>query len=301
MSDRIQYKQTKENALDLLNEMEGESKAKTEIDIDKIILGSNIREDYNLESLKELQESIKAYGQLQPVGINQKNELIYGFRRYKAIKALGRKTIKVVLIDPSLSTSKVTIQIIENLQREDLKEFEYAKAIQELVKELKDKYPYPLASKALKKKPTWIQDRLNYTNEIERLEKTPSLSTSKVKDNLSVNEHKELASLKDEKKIPLIQEIIKGKSEGKPKTIKEIREKASSHKEKDESVNELSLDESKLRTLAIRKFEKKEKLSHPEKKILKSFFAEEIARRKKEISELNKEIKDLAKKRNRIK
>lgn len=299
MSNTIEYKTTKENFLDIQEEMKQESK--TEIDIDKIILGSNIREDYNLESLKELQESIKSYGQLQPVGINQKNELIYGFRRYKAIKALGRKTIKVVLIDPSLSTSKVTIQIIENLQREDLNAYEYSKAIQELVKELKDKFPYPLVSKALKKKPTWIQDRLNYKNEIERLEKNPSLSTSKVKDNLSVNEHKELASLKDEKKIPLIQEIIKSKTEGKPKTIKEIREKASSHKEIGESSREFSDEDSKLRTLAIRKFDKKEKLSHPEKKILKSFFSEEIARRKKEISELNKEVNEFRKKLGRVK
>lgn len=231
MISRIEYHETKENAFDILNEIEEQSKG--EISIDKIILGSNIREDYNLESLKELQESIKAYGQLQPVGINQKNELIYGFRRYKAMKALGRKTIKVVFIDPSLSTSKVTIQIIENLQREDLNQYEYSKAIQELVKELKDKFPYPLTSKALKKKPTWIQDRLNYKNEIEKLEKHPLLSTSKVKENLSVNEHKEIASLEEEKKIPIIKGIIKSKSEGKAKTIKQIRKEVNSHKAND--------------------------------------------------------------------
>ena len=64
---------TKENFFDLQEENKN---SKTEIEIDKIILGSNIREDYNLESLKELQESIKENGQLQPVGISKANELI---------------------------------------------------------------------------------------------------------------------------------------------------------------------------------------------------------------------------------
>jgi len=276
MSKAIEFIPTKESFLDIQEEMKQEDKAKTEIDIDKIILGSNIRKEYNPEKIKELAESIKAYGQLQPVGINQKKELIYGFRRYKAIKELGRKTIKVVFIDPSLSTSKVTIQIIENLQREDLNEYEYSKAIQELVKELKDKFPYPLASKALKKKPTWIQDRLKFGNELERLEKDPSLSTSKVKDNLSVNEFKEIASLEDKKKIPIIHGIIKSKSEGKAKTIKEIRNEASSHKTKDSKPSKVTKKQLTKKEIEIQ--------------IIEIDFKIEALREKKK--ELNKLLKD---------
>ncbi|MBP7284279.1 MAG: ParB/RepB/Spo0J family partition protein [Leptospiraceae bacterium] len=303
MSRTIEYKTTKDDALDLLNEIGTTSK--NEIEIDKIILGSNIREDYNKESLKELEESIRSYGQLQPVGINQKNELIYGFRRYKAIKSIGKKTIKVIVVNQSLSTSKVAIQIIENLQREDLTDYEYAKAVQGLIKELKDKFPYPLTRKALGKKETWIQDRVRYIDELERLEKNPLLSTSKVKENLSVNELKEISSLKDEKKIPLIQEIIKDKSEGQAKTIKQIRDKASLHKQTEKT----SKEDSKISAtkggvtigLAIKNLEKGHKLTAPEKKILKSYFTEEITKRKKEILTLHKEINDFTKKKNLIK
>lgn len=296
---------TKENFFDLQEE---NKISKTEIEIDKIILGSNIREDYNLESLKELQESIKENGQLQPVGISKANELIYGFRRYKAIKALGYKTIKIVYVDNSLSTSKVAIQIIENLQREDLNDYEYSKAIHELVKELKDKFPYPLTSKALGKKETWIHDRVNYSKELDRILKVDnSLSTSKVK-SMSVNEYKEIASLNDTPKLSLIHEIVKSKSEGKDLTIKELRVKASIHKEKkttkpktkssSESLNE---EESKLRPIALKKLDKNEKLSHSEKKVLKSHFKSEIERREKEIAELRKEITDYKKKLGRVK
>ena len=125
---------------------------------------------------------------------------------------------------------------------------------------------------------------------------------------MSVNEYKEIASLNDTPKLSLIHEIVKSKSEGKDLTIKELRVKASIHKEKkttkpktkssSESLNE---EESKLRPIALKKLDKNEKLSHSEKKVLKSHFKSEIERREKEIAELRKEITDYKKKLGRVK
>ena len=120
-----------------------------------------------------------------------------------------------------------------------------------------------------------------------------------------MNELKEISSLKDEKKIPFIQEIIKDKSEGKAQTIKEIRGKASLHKKSENIATNKTKASSKNHndslTVAIKNFDKGVKLSPQEKKILKSFFTEEVAKRKKDILTLHKEINEITKKKNRIK
>ena len=123
---------------------------------------------------------------------------------------------------------------------------------------------------------THIQTCIFSGNELERLEKDPSLSTSKVKDNLSVNEFKEIASLEDKKKIPIIHGIIKSKSEGKAKTIKEIRNEASSHKTKDSKPSKVTKKQLTKKEIEIQ--------------IIEIDFKIEALREKKK--ELNKLLKD---------
>jgi len=52
------------------------------------------KEIYNLSSIEELMDSILEFGLLQPLVINQDNQVISGNRRFESIKRLGGKTLK---------------------------------------------------------------------------------------------------------------------------------------------------------------------------------------------------------------
>ena len=53
------------------------------------------REIYNLTSIDELVESIKSVGLLQPLTVDQHNQVVSGNRRFEAIKRLGWKKVEV--------------------------------------------------------------------------------------------------------------------------------------------------------------------------------------------------------------
>lgn len=86
------------------------------------------REMIDPERVRELAESIRENGLLQPVLLRPKDgryETIAGDRRYLAHKLLGLKTIKAIIKDVSESEMFV-IRGIENLQRENLSPSEEA-------------------------------------------------------------------------------------------------------------------------------------------------------------------------------
>lgn len=95
------------------------------------------RKDFNEDQLRELAESIKRYGVLQPLLVQKKGafyEIIAGERRWRAAKIAGLKEIPVVLREYSKQEG-MEIALIENVQRADLNPIEEALAYQQLVKE----------------------------------------------------------------------------------------------------------------------------------------------------------------------
>ena len=62
-----------------------------QIDIESVIFRKRVRK--NLGDLKPLAESLKTYGLMNPIVINERNELIAGHRRLEAAKSLGWSTI----------------------------------------------------------------------------------------------------------------------------------------------------------------------------------------------------------------
>ncbi len=96
------------------------------------------RKSFNDEKLKELAESIKAKGVIQPI-IVVKNEhnnysLIAGERRCRAAKLAGLKQIPALVKDYS-SQDTIEVALIENIQREELNPLETAEAFNRLIKE----------------------------------------------------------------------------------------------------------------------------------------------------------------------
>lgn len=96
------------------------------------------RKEFDKERLKQLANSIKEVGQLQPVIVQkdkEKYKLISGERRYRAIKENGKKDKIAALIFSENITQDTLhqIQLVENLQRQDLNVIERAKSIQRFI------------------------------------------------------------------------------------------------------------------------------------------------------------------------
>ena len=86
------------------------------------------RKIFDPESLRELVDSIKMHGVLQPLIVRKKDlsfELIAGERRWRASQEAGLNEVPVIVIQ---ADNKVALEIalIENLQREDLNAIEEA-------------------------------------------------------------------------------------------------------------------------------------------------------------------------------
>ncbi|MBQ3493806.1 MAG: ParB/RepB/Spo0J family partition protein [Clostridia bacterium] len=109
-----------------------------ELDIKKVDPNKDQpRKIFDAASLKELSESIKQHGVIQPIVVNQQGDrymIIAGERRFRASLAAGLKTIPAVIKHYNDRQVK-EVSIVENLQREDLNPIEAARAIKELMEE----------------------------------------------------------------------------------------------------------------------------------------------------------------------
>lgn len=106
------------------------------------------RREFDEERLKDLAESIRQYGVLQPLTVTRKErikddggivveyELIAGERRHRASKLAGLSQVPVIIRSgEENSQMKLELAIIENLQREDINAIERARAFARLAEE----------------------------------------------------------------------------------------------------------------------------------------------------------------------
>ena len=95
------------------------------------------RKNFDEDALLELSESIKQFGVLQPLLVQDKNgyyEIIAGERRWRAAKMAGLKEVPVIIKDLT-EQEIVEISLIENIQRENLNPIEEAIAYKRLLTE----------------------------------------------------------------------------------------------------------------------------------------------------------------------
>jgi len=95
------------------------------------------RQDFDLEKMEELKESIKKHGIIQPIVVRKMAdgyELVAGERRLKAAKEIGIKRIPAIIKNFSNEKS-LEIALVENIQREDLNPIEQANAFRRLSEE----------------------------------------------------------------------------------------------------------------------------------------------------------------------
>ncbi len=94
------------------------------------------RKNFDATALKELADSIRVHGVIQPIIVIKQNEryvIVAGERRFRASKMVGLKTIPAVVKNYSPKEVK-EIALIENIQREDLNPIEVARGMNELLK-----------------------------------------------------------------------------------------------------------------------------------------------------------------------
>ncbi len=94
------------------------------------------RTEFDPEALKELSDSIRVHGVIQPLVVVEDAsggyELIAGERRLRASKLAGLKEVPVIVKNHLEDQAKLEIALIENIQRADLNPIEEAKAYREL-------------------------------------------------------------------------------------------------------------------------------------------------------------------------
>lgn len=110
------------------------------------------RREFNEDRLRDLSDSIRQYGVLQPLVLTRREneredgslyveyELIAGERRWRAAQIAGLSQVPCVIRAGDNDKLKLEMAIIENLQREDLNPVDRALAFDRLVKEFKLKH-----------------------------------------------------------------------------------------------------------------------------------------------------------------
>lgn len=184
------------------------------------------RKNFDDESLKELSESIKADGVIQPIvvrKVNENYEIIAGERRYRASKLAGLKKVPVVVKNVTDRKAK-EIALIENIQREDLNPIEQATSLKVLMQE------YTLTQKELSE--IIGKSRSYIANNLRLLTLSDYIKEHLVNGDLSSSQARTLLSLESEKE----RKKYLDKLLNKEVNIREIEKKAKSNKHRNVDI-----------------------------------------------------------------
>jgi ParB family chromosome partitioning protein len=160
------------------------------------------RKDFSPETLRELADSIKEQGIVQPLIVRERDghlELIAGERRWRAAQLLGLAEVPVILRQAD-DRAVLELALIENLQRENLNPIEEAHGYAQLIEQFQLKQE-EVATKVGK-------SRAAVANALRLLKLPPSLQTSIREGRLSVGHAKVILGLASEKHQKLAFERI---------------------------------------------------------------------------------------------
>jgi len=93
------------------------------------------RREFEPASLRELAESIRTYGVLQPLTVRRKGstyELVAGERRLRAAKLAGEREVPCILLRVDIAEAAI-LALVENLHRRDLDFVEEAEGLARLI------------------------------------------------------------------------------------------------------------------------------------------------------------------------
>lgn len=161
------------------------------------------RKNFDEDALEELAESIKQFGLLQPILVQDRKtyyEIIAGERRWRAAKKAGLKEIPVII--KNLTDQEIVeISLIENIQREDLNPIEEAQAYKRLLTEFNLKQD-EVADRVSK-------SRTAVTNSMRLLKLCDEVQQMVINDMISTGHARALISIEDpEQQYSIAQRIF---------------------------------------------------------------------------------------------
>jgi ParB family chromosome partitioning protein len=163
------------------------------------------RKDFSPEALRELADSIKEQGIVQPLIVRERDgqlELIAGERRWRAAQLLGLSEVPVIVRQAD-DRAVLELALIENLQRENLNPIEEAHGFAQLIGQ------FQLTQEDVAMKVG--KSRALVANSLRLLKLAPTLQTYIREGRLSVGHAKVILGLANEKQQQLAAErVIKG-------------------------------------------------------------------------------------------
>lgn len=191
------------------------------------------RKKFDEAALEELAESIRQFGVLQPLLVqNRKDyyEIIAGERRWRAAKLAGLKEIPVIIKDYT-EQEIVEISLIENIQRENLNPIEEAIAYKRLLEEFNLKQE-EVANRVSK-------SRTAVTNSMRLLKLDDRVQKLLVEDAISSGHARALLAIEDpEEQYRIAQDVVLKKY-----SVRDIEKLVKKEqKEKEEKKKDLAME-----------------------------------------------------------
>lgn len=218
-----------------ITEPNSESKAGSSETLVKITMVEPNREqprkNFDEDALQELADSIKQFGLLQPILVQQRDgyyEIVAGERRWRAAKIAGLKEVPVIIRNLT-EQEIVEISLIENIQRENLNPIEEAQAYKKLLTEFHLKQD-EVAERVSKSRTAVTNSMrlLKLSDEVQQMVISDMISTGHARALLAIENPDEQYALAqrifDEKlSVRDVEKIVK--SLGKPAKEKKEKEK----------------------------------------------------------------------------
>lgn len=162
------------------------------------------RKYFDENALKELAQSIKNYGIIQPISVRKlsdgKYEIIAGERRFRAAKLAGLHEVPVILININ-DKEAAEIALLENIQRENLNYIEEAEAYYNLINQYG--YTQEKLAKNVGKKQSTI------ANKLRLLKLDDSVRKSLLENNLTERHARALLKLPNKKmQLSAIKKVV---------------------------------------------------------------------------------------------
>ncbi len=176
-----------------------------EIPLIKIVPNKNQpRTNFDEESIRELADSIQAFGLIQPIIVRSLDrggmyEIISGERRYRAVKLLGLNTIPCIVNYNVDNLASLEMALIENVQRDDLSPIELSHAYKQLIDEFK--LTHEDLSKRIGKSRVSITNTLRLLSlpiEVQKLVNDNKLSAGHARALLSLENKEEIINLAEQ-------------------------------------------------------------------------------------------------------
>ena len=193
------------------------------------------RKNFDEDALLELAESIKQFGVLQPLLVQDRKdyyEIIAGERRWRAAKIAGLKEVPVI-IKKLTEQEMVEISLIENIQRENLNPIEEALAYKRLLNEFNLKQD-EVAERVSK-------SRTAVTNSMRLLKLNEKVQQMVIDDMLTTGHARALLGIEDqEKQYVVAQQIFDEKLSVREteKLVKKIQKEKDLPEKKKEELDE---------------------------------------------------------------